>query len=210
MASKTHTQRTALTFGLFLFVIAALIPQRVSAGPLRDVPPLLSLDSFIQSVKDGDAGTPRGVYAEGLFAFPIFQQPDNHSDYVSMQPNNVTEFGPASAYGNIGLLAHDFLAGQFFAQLFIGQNIQLVYGNGQIENFVITQIYHYQATDPYSVYSNFVDLNSQETLSAAQLFKKVYTGPMHITFQTCIEANGNSSWGRLFVIAEPKTTSQAK
>lgn len=26
----------------------------------------------------------------------------------------------------------------------------------------------------------------------------------HVTFQTCIDAEGNASWGRLFVIAIPK------
>ena len=210
MASKTNTQRIALISGLFLLVMAILIPESVSASPLRDVSSLPDLDNFIQSVKDGDTGALRGVYSDGLFAFPIVQQPDNRSSYVSTQPNTITEFGPASAYGNIGLLAHDFLAGQYFFQLFIGQNIQLIYGNGQIENFVITQIYHYQATDPYSLYSQFIDLHSQENLSATQLFKKVYMGPMHVTFQTCIESNGNSSWGRLFVIAEPKAATQIK
>jgi len=36
------------------------------------------------------------------------------------------------------------------------------------------------------------------------LFRLVYRGERHITFQTCIEAYGNGSWGRLFVIAKPK------
>src|SRR5271169_3920886 len=146
MASKTNTQRVALTFGLLLFIIATIIPQQVSAGSLREVSSIPDLDSFIQSVQNGDASTPLGVYAAGLFAFPIIQQPDQRYSYVSAQPNIVTEFGPASAYGNVGLLAHDFLAGQYFSQLLIGQNIQLIYGSGQVENFVITQIYQYQAT----------------------------------------------------------------
>jgi len=37
------------------------------------------------------------------------------------------------------------------------------------------------------------------------MFKRVYTGDRHVTFQTCIYAEGTSSWGRLFVVAVPKT-----
>ncbi|HUI88094.1 MAG TPA: hypothetical protein VLX61_05170 [Anaerolineales bacterium] len=210
MASKTKTRHIAVTFGVFLLVMASLVAQPVSARSLRDDPALPGLASFVQSVRDGDRNTPRGVYAEGLFAFPIVQQPDHDSAYVSAQPNVVTEFSTASAYGNIGLLAHDFLAGQYFAQLAVGQKIQLIGGDGQIENFAVTQIYRYQATDPSSVYSHFIDLSSQETLSSTELFTKVYAGPMHITFQTCIEANGDMSWGRLFVIAEPQAATAAQ
>ena len=43
------------------------------------------------------------------------------------------------------------------------------------------------------------------SLTADQMFKRVYTGDRHITFQTCIFAEGISSWGRLFVVAVPKT-----
>ena len=35
------------------------------------------------------------------------------------------------------------------------------------------------------------------------MFKLAYLGDRLVTFQTCIEAYGNSSWGRLFVVAEP-------
>jgi hypothetical protein len=41
-------------------------------------------------------------------------------------------------------------------------------------------------------------------LNAEQMFKRVYFGDRHVTFQTCIESNGELSWGRLFIIAEPK------
>jgi hypothetical protein len=62
----------------------------------------------------------------------------------------------------------------------------------------------YQALQPYSPNSDFRDLETNDTISAVQLFGKVYRGDRHVTFQTCIEAYGNSSWGRLFIIAKPK------
>jgi len=37
------------------------------------------------------------------------------------------------------------------------------------------------------------------------MFQRVYLGDRHMTFQTCISAYGNSSWGRLFIIAVPKS-----
>jgi hypothetical protein len=81
----------------------------------------------------------------------------------------------------------------------------LVYGGGKVEYFVITEILQYQALQPTSQWSEFHDLAdaNNKTITAEQLFKRVYTGPRHITFQTCIEAEGNLSWGRLFVLATP-------
>ena len=201
MASKTTLRHIALTVGLCLFVIAAFIPQPAAAGALQKARTLPDLGTFIQSVGNGDAHTVRGVYINGLFASPVVQQPANDSSFVSTMPDTLTQFSLPSAYGNIGLLAHDFLAGAYFSQLSTGQVVQVIYGNGRIENFIVTQIEQYQATDPTSLYSKFIDLNSQQVLSSTELFKKVYTGPTHVTFQTCIEKNGNSSWGRLFVIA---------
>lgn len=210
MASKSSSWRIGLTFVLFLLVIATFIPQPASARALRKDDTLPDLETFIQSVRNGDANTVRGIYADGLFAFPVIQQPGYRSSYVSAEPNTLTQFDSASAYGNIGLLAHDFLAGAYFSQLSMGQEIQLIYGDGRIENFVVTQIYRYQAIDPYNVYSNFIDLNSSETLSSNQLFKKVYMGSTHVTLQTCIEANGDPSWGRLFIIADPQSSTDGE
>ena len=110
----------------------------------------------------------------------------------------------AAKYGNIGLLAHNHLAGQPFTQLSVGQEVRLIYGNGRIETFIITEVLEYQALQPTNPYSSFRNLNKDETLTAKQMFKRVYFGDRHITFQTCIAANGDQSWGRLFVIAIPK------
>jgi hypothetical protein len=203
MASKTGLWHIVLTVVLCLLVIATFIPQPAAASGLNKTQTLPDLDTFIQSVRNGDADTLRGVYTNGLFAFPVVQQPSHDPAFVSIIPNTLTQFGLALAYGNTGLLAHDFLAGAYFSLLSIGQDVQLVYGDGRTEHFTVTKIYRYQATDPNSVYSKFIDLDTQQTLSSTELFKKVYMGPTHVTFQTCIEANGEPSWGRLFVIAEP-------
>ena len=203
MASSTNIRRLILSIPLLLLAIAILIPHPASASR-RKKSTLPDLASFIESVKNGDANTLRGVYVNGIFALPVVQQPVYGSYDVSNKPDALTEFGAASAYGNVGLLAHNYLSGRYFSRMTTGLLIELVYGDGRTEYFTVTQIIQYQATDPFSVQSNFIDLNTKESLSANQLFRKVYMGPRHVTFQTCIDANGNSSWGRLFVIAVPE------
>jgi hypothetical protein len=46
--------------------------------------------------------------------------------------------------------------------------------------------------------------NGGAQLSSTDLFNQMYTGGNKVVFQTCIYANGNWSWGRLFVTATPR------
>jgi len=205
MAPKTNSQRFTLSLGLLLLVVATLLPHPVYARTLIDGA-LPDLNTFAKSVENGNANILRGAYAENMFAIPVVQQPTSNAGFVSTNPNALTEFSLAAQFGNVGLLAHNTLSGQYFSLLYVGQRIQLVYGDGHIEYFRVTHVYRYQAESPYSMNSNFIDLDTREYLTAYDLFTKVYKGPRHVTFQTCIAYNGNSSWGRLFVIAEPEGT----
>jgi hypothetical protein len=214
MAPKTSTNRVnpvstiAIKAGISLLLLVAtvILPISVSAAPLAVPTTLSDLLSFTSSIQNGDASVLRGVYVDGLFALPVVQQPGYNAGYVSTADNTMTQFGMATQFGSVGLLAHNYLSGQYFFELIPGMMVQLIYGDGHIEYFQITQIYRYQATAPFSVYSDFVDLATQEYLTGSALFSKVYSGSGHVTFQTCISQDGNSSWGRLFVIAEPVHT----
>jgi hypothetical protein len=146
----------------------------------------------------------RGVYVPDVLALPVTQQPSANAGYVSSKEGEMTQFGMAAQYGNIGLLAHNHLSGRLFSRLALGQEVRLVYGNGRVEYFVITQMLQYQALEPTSQYSSFRDLTDNKMLTAEQLFDKVYRGDRHVTFQTCIANTESLSWGRLFVIAIPK------
>ena len=211
MAPTAHTQHSHPTLtnifqagiSLIPMLVATLLPYSVSAAPLKDATALPDLSSFSLSVQNGDADLLRGVYVNGLFALPVAQQPSSNAAYVSTLDNTITQFSLASQFGSVGLLAHNNLSGQYFFQLMSGMVIVLIYGDGRIEYYQVSHVYRYQATAPQSVYSDFIDLDTQEYLSGSALFKKVYMGPKHITFQTCISQNGNSSWGRFFVLAEP-------
>jgi hypothetical protein len=177
------------------------LPAQVYA---KDIPnPLPKLNTFIESVTDGNASVLRGVYVPDVMALSIVQQPVGYPGYVSTEESVATQFGIATEVGNIGLLAHNTHAGSFFSNIKPGDRIILVYGDGHIESFMANSIQRYQALNPLSPYSEFKNLETQTTFTAEQLFNSVYRGEYHLTLQTCIENNGNSSWGRLFIMATP-------
>jgi len=159
---------------------------------------------FYTPTQNGDAGLIRGVYVQNVLSLPIIQQPADNPYYVSNHNGELTQFSTAAQYGNIGLLAHNNLSGKSFSQLSVGQEVDVMYGDGRVEKFVVTEVLHFQALQPESQQSFFLNLDTSETLSANEMFNRVYTGGRHLTFQTCIKANGNMSWGRLFVVATPK------
>ena len=100
-------------------------------------------------------------------------------------------------------LAHNYLAGEAFGLLQVGQEIQLVDGSGTVSTYIVKQILHFQAIESGSTVTRFLDLESRTLISSADLFSKVYSRPGEVVFQTCIQAGGDPSWGRLFVIATP-------
>ncbi len=198
-----NNQKAYLRSVFTLMMFSSIFPEFTAPAPAMESMP--SLSSFIASVRNGDAQALRGVYVRDVLALPIVQQPGGNAGYVSANNKVLTQFNMAAEVGNIGLLAHNYLAGSVFPQLNIGQDVNLVYGNGRVESFIVTDMQHYQALDPYSTTSDFRDLDTNTSISADELFRQVYRGDRHVTFQTCIEANGNTSWGRLFIIAEPQS-----
>ena len=205
MTLKNQLSRTVLNVSFLLLVLISLFfnPVSVLAGSNSEAT-LPNFSEFSQIVQNGEADVLRGVYVSSALALPVVQQPNNNPGYVSSRNGLVTQFSMAAQYGNIGLLAHNNLSGRSFSHLAVGQEVRLIYGNGRVEYFVITEILQYQALQPTSMLSAFRDLATDETITANQLFEHIYTGKRHVTFQTCIEANGNLSWGRLFIVAEPK------
>jgi hypothetical protein len=201
-----HTMsRTALYLILFIFLFTAffLNPDVTQAigNPDGALP---SFADFSRSVQNGQADVLRGVYVPDVLALPVVQQPEDRPYYVSNRDGETTQFSIASQYGNVGLLAHNTLSGKFFSRLSGGQQVRLIYGDGRVEEFVVTNVLRFQASDPESVSSSFRNLDRNETLSAGEMFIRAYAGERHLVFQTCIKANGNASWGRLFIVALPK------
>lgn len=197
MTPRRFLQTLAILSILF-FALTAAFPVHAEAG--ADIP---GLNNFVTNVRNGWSGVLRGVYVEGKLALRIVQQPAENPGYVSSADEVVTQFGMARNYGNIGLLAHNTHAGKYFSSLQVGDRIKLVYGNGKVEAFVVQKVLRYRAVNPTSPYTNFIDLETGDEFTVTEVFNQVYAGDYHVTLQTCIEQDGDLSWGRLFIIAAP-------
>lgn len=201
---KTHI---LFNIGILFLLVGSVLVQPVSAyalGGEEGTQSLPNFSNFSTSVQNGRADHVRGVYVPNVFALPVTQQPSGSPGFVSSEADLVTQFRMVNSYGNVGLLAHNYRAGQEFFNLEVGDDVRLVHGDGTVEYFVVSEILSYQALQPNSPYSSFRNLQDDQVLSVEQMFKRVFMGDRHITFQTCIANGGELSWGRLFVIAIPK------
>ncbi len=187
-------------------VSASVIPVTDSTTTLvSSLAPNISVTEFILAL-DTDETVLKGIYLEDTFALRIVQQPTGQAGFVSTIQGVVTQFAPASDYGVIGLLAHNYLAGSSFSSVVQGDVITVANGDGLGTQYVVTSINQFQALSPNSTSSKFVDLESEEQITAGQLFQKMYQGEPHLVLQTCVAKDGEPSWGRLFIIAEPLET----
>ena len=162
----------------------------------------LKISEFLKFVIDGNSGVIRGIFAEDRFALNVIQQPSGQPGFVSSIDEVVTEFEMSRDYGVTGLMAHNYLAGEYFLNLQEGDIVQIIFGDGKIKRYAISDIQRFQALQPNSPRSQFLDLATSEQISATQLFKRVYMGDHHLTLQTCIQEGSVDTWGRMFVIAE--------
>lgn len=164
---------------------------------------LPAFDQFVQSVANGNGSERVGVFVEDQFQYPIVQQPANNPAFVTSNQGEVTEFRIVRQQtGNEGLIAHNYLAGGSFFNLQVGDVAQVVLGDGSVIEFEIFAIHDFQALSPNSPTSDFLNLTTGEKISASELFYMVYGGELTLTFQTCINRNNVSTWGRTFVIGE--------
>lgn len=173
------------------------------------------LVEFAASVVNGQAEDVVGVYIRDIMALPVTQQPEGQTDFVAAEHNLLTQFATPKKYGTVGLLAHNYLSGSRFTQLIPDTEIILIFGGGRIERFRVQRVENYQALDPNSPFSDFIDLASTPpagstppVLTSSDLFRKLYTTSGSLILQTCIEAAGEPTWGRMFVIAVPLETLQ--
>ena len=163
-----------------------------------------AFQAFVEQVTTGQTETITGIYVDEDFAMDVVQQPQNNPGYISSTDGELTDFRLARDYGTIGMLAHNYLAGQHFDELEVGDTIYLVYGDSHYVTYSITNVESYQALTPNSPYSAFVSLDDPNVqLSAENLFYQVYGQEDALVLQTCIEKDGELSWGRLFITAEP-------
>ena len=164
---------------------------------------LPGLVDFSRQVQNGNPGQVVGLYVPSILASPVVAQPADQPGYVSTQEDAVTRFGMADAYGSLGFLAHNTLAGSVFDELEVGNLIHVIHGDGHDDPYEVRLIRRFQAIEPLNPYSDFIDEESGNRLTATDLFFQTYGVPGQLILQTCIAADGSDSWGRLFVIATP-------
>jgi len=144
------------------------------------------------------------LYLDEEVALSIADQPNNNIGYVSNIPGVITRFRQAEKQGSIGLIAHNYLAGEKFFNLGVGDFLTLASNNEKTnQRYEIIEIKEFQALDPRSIHSKFRNLDTEEIISAHNLSQSIYGLEDHLILQTCIENDGDTEWGRLFVIAKP-------
>jgi hypothetical protein len=163
-----------------------------------------AFNSFYLSATSKNTSTLQGIFLSGKFQLPVAFQPAGNPGFVSTSPEKVTYFSTAEEYGSIGLIAHNNLAGSEYSRIAINDEILLIYGDGRIHKYRVSEIREYQALSPYSPYSSFKNMaDPEKTFSYRDLFFDTYGVSGRLILQTCIARDDIDSWGRLFVIATP-------
>jgi hypothetical protein len=173
-------------------------PAPPAAHPHSD-----SLHEFIGQVSSGDALALVGVFVEDTLALPVVQQPEGDPFYVSTILATVTQFQSAAANGITGLLAHNYLSGELFFNLEVGQEVNIIHGDGHAATYRVSDIQSYEKLPGTLQNSHYVNLETGQVISTPDLFNWVYSGSDKVTFQTCIKRGRDWSWGRIFIIATP-------
>lgn len=191
-----------LSFATKVVTALAILILAISFLPTKSVQAAaspISLNKFSEALKNSDSSKLVGVHVNDILALRVVQQASTYS--VSSLRNTVTQFGLAANYGSIGLLAHNYLSGIHFSELSTGTKINLIFGDGSTRTYQVEKIKKYQALRPDELDSDFVNLdNPSVTISSDRVINETY-GAGDLVLQTCIEKNGNLSWGRLFIIA---------
>ena len=143
----------------------------------------------IDAMSNGSAGQLTGMYVKNSFAMSV---------------GEFWQFGLAAQHGSLGLLAHNYAGGGNFFSLGVGSVVNLVYGDGSVRKFQVKNIRRFEALQPNSPTSQFIDLdNGGGKQSVTKVFNAIYNSGNPLVLQTCIANNGVGTWGRLFVIAVP-------
>lgn len=146
--------------------------------------------------RNNSAQTITRVSVPGRFSYSV-QQIGNA---VPNQANIVGQYEFAKQNGNIGLIAHNYLAGSSFGWINYGDEVRVTTTSGSVEYYVVYNIMKFKATDANNFSKPFIDQNTGQTISAKEVFDKAYKSGM-VTFQTCISGGGSSTWGILIIQA---------
>src|SRR5258706_3814438 len=143
--------RTLCTFCFALILSFAFILPVQAKSTVNSFP---DLNTFIESVRNGDANLLRGVYVYDVMAFSVIQQPAGSPGFVSQEANQLTEFGMAAEAGYVGLLAHNYLAGTSFLGFTDGELVILANCDWHTDKYFLTNVVKYNSLDSYHTNSH--------------------------------------------------------
>ena len=158
---------------------------------------------FVAEVSGAPSNALKGIYVEGILALSVVQQPPRQDAFVSEELGEVTQFRKAAENGVTGLMAHNYLSGILFYSLLPGHEIKLVYGNGRVRCYRVRQIYEFQRLPAPNLRGNFINVSTEDTWSAARVFRFFYQDDDRLVLQTCLEKDGKTNWGLRFITADP-------
>ena len=139
------------------------VPSQPISGTADAPASLPSLGEFSKQVKDGQSSLVRGLYASQVMALRVVPQPQGDPGFISAEDGTATLFQTASFYGVTGLLAHNFLAGREFFRLSSGQQLDVIYGDGQVKHYQVSRIDDFQRLSINDLRSNFMELSTSLT-----------------------------------------------
>ena len=132
---------------------------------------------------EGDEMVPGRVVAPGAFDLEIVDQGED-SSYISANIETATLFRDAGWYGVVGLLAHDYLAGELFFDLEVGDSLWLLYPQGAVA-YKVTHVVEYMPAGE----DMLRDVDGR-LLRYEEVFDLMYTIPGRVVFQTCTKEGG--------------------
>jgi hypothetical protein len=104
-----------------------------------------------------------GVYVDNVLALRVLQQPANNPAFVSTVDGTATQFLLASRWRvTSGCWHTTILSGDLFFQLQPGDIVQLIYGDGSVDEYEVREIQQYQALSPNSPYSDLLTMSNGE------------------------------------------------
>jgi hypothetical protein len=173
-------------------VVSAIFSDGVDGIFSPDIFP--SLEEFIERVSDGEAQKVVGIYIKEKLAFPVIQQPPGYKDFVS-QWTVATQFrlGAFGLKDDTGLLLDAKFVPNSLYDVSNGDLEALVYGDGRVETYKVTNIHRFLALSPEDPHSQFRELDGQDIsgklYSADMVFRQMYTDSNSLndklTIQVC-------------------------
>lgn len=170
----------------------------------------MGLDSFLRSFSfhDDMEYYPKGLYVECAGGYYLLAQPVGCDAHVFDAPRDLTRFALAEIYGTWGILAHLHRVGIILDAFEKGSSVVLIMNTGETIPLVRESRMIFMAEKPYSVYTDFLDLDGKKWKNAA-LFNHIYSSGRFCVFQTCYEENGVKTAGRQFHVFNRKECENA-